>query len=106
MNSRSRRTSSWKRDERMLAARIGGQRVPVNGRGESSDIEHPWLAVECKRRKDVPQWLTDAMKQAKLGNVNGDKLPVVLVHQAGKAYDNALVVMALSDFQEWFGDDA
>ena len=97
------RTSSWKRDERKLAERLGGERVPVNGRGETSDIDHPWLAIECKRRKQVPDWLMSAMTQARAGNRDGTKLPVVLIHQAGRHYDNAMVVMRLADFEEWFG---
>ena len=99
----STRTNTWKSTERTLALRLGGVRVPVNGRGETSDIDHPWLAIECKQRKAVPGWLRNAVMQARAGNPDGRKLPVALIHPAGARYDDTLVVMHLTDFEEWFG---
>jgi hypothetical protein len=37
----------WKRTERSIATRLGGQRVPVSGRArrDAPDIAHPRLAL-------------------------------------------------------------
>ena len=49
----------WKQTERKVAALLGGQRVPVSGRGrgDAPDIDHTWLAVEVKDRASLPAWL-------------------------------------------------
>jgi hypothetical protein len=98
------RTTTWKHAERKLAAYVGGERAPINGRGNAPDIEHPWLSIECKHRQTVPGWIKSALRQAELGNVTGDKLPVALIHEAGSRYEESLVVLKLSDFRAWFGD--
>lgn len=48
---------SWKSAERRIAAILGGERVPVSGRGreDSPDIEHPILSVEVKSRASIPR---------------------------------------------------
>jgi hypothetical protein len=67
---------------------------------------NPWLVVESKERADFPKWLLHAMDQA-IHAAGPDELPVAILHPKGGRYDNDLVVMRLSDFQEWFcdGDD-
>ncbi len=55
---------TWKHTERTLAARLGGQRVPVSGRarGDAPDIAHPRLSLEVKHRKSLPAWLREAIE--------------------------------------------
>jgi hypothetical protein len=90
---------AWKRTERRIAALLGGTRVPVSGRqrGDQPDIEHPELSVEVKHRGSIPGWLTDAMQQAEAA-AGADQLPIVVIHQAGSRYADALVVLKLSQF--------
>lgn len=94
----------WKFTERKVAALLGGTRVPITGR-RGPDIEHKWLAPEVKQRKEIPLWLAEAMQQAEIGCPPG-KLPIVVIHEQGWCYSDSLVVMRLSEFTKWFGDEA
>jgi hypothetical protein len=96
---------NWKRAEREIAARIGGRRVPITGRirGSAPDIEHEWLSVECKQRRRLPEWIRDAMSQAK-ASARGDQLPVAILHETGRPYSSAFVVLELQAFIDHFGE--
>lgn len=98
----------WKAAERELAEQVGGRRVPVTGRarGDVPDIAHPWLSIEAKSWSAMPERVVSALRQAEAANVDGRKLPVALIHGNGERYDQALVVMRLGDFREWFGAGA
>lgn len=95
---------AWKRTERKIAELLNGKRVPITGRtrGDAPDIKHKWLSIEVKHRKELPDWIKDAMRQAK-ASVRGDQLPVSVLHERGMMYRNSLVVIELSDFIDWFG---
>ena len=71
---------NWKRFERRVAEISGGKRIPVNGRKEL-DVKHPYLGIECKYRKTLPDWLfKQAWGQAVSGSSN-DQIPVICVGQ-------------------------
>lgn len=91
--------TTWKHAERAIAKRLGCTRHPVNGRGDEPDLSNTWLAVEAKHRAHLPDWLHSAMGQAERNA--GERLPVVILHQAGQRYDQSYVVMRLEDFAEW-----
>jgi hypothetical protein len=95
----------WKRAEREIARIIGGERVPITGRirGSAPDVAHEWLSVECKQRRRLPEWLHDAMSQAK-ASARGDQLPVAILHESGRPYSSALVVLELRHFVDHFGE--
>jgi hypothetical protein len=95
----------WKATERRVATLLGGQRVPVSGRGrgDAPDVRHPWLSIEIKDRAVLPAWLLDALDQAER-SATPDQLPVAVLHRAGDRHDNALVVLRLAAFVAWFGD--
>lgn len=88
----------WKVAERRVAEILGGERVPINGRirGSAPDIEHPALSLEVKSRKSVPVWLTQALEQATASSRDG-KLPVSVIHVAGKPYADAVCIIRLQD---------
>lgn len=97
--------STWKNVEREVAARLGGERIPVSGRqrGDAPDISHDWLSIEVKHRKSaVPKWQLEGMKQAE-ASVRGNQLPILIIHAKGQRFDDCLVQLRLSDFVEWFG---
>jgi hypothetical protein len=95
---------SWKTCERRVAELLGGVRVPVSGRGRGDrpDVEHPTLSIEVKTRKSIPLWLEDALKQAE-ACVEDGQLPVAILHQDGRRYRDALVVLRASELAKLLG---
>ena len=95
---------SWKRSESRIASLVGGERVPVSGRGrgDNPDIAHDWLSPEVKSQRTLPLWLRTAMVQAMMAKRDG-QLPVVILHESGRRHDQSIVCIRLSDFVEWFG---
>lgn len=96
--------ATWKKAERRVAAILGGQRVPVSGRsrGNQPDVEHPRLSIEVKHRASLPAWLLDALAQAEAAARDG-KLPVVVLHESGSRYDEAVCVIRLDDLRRFIG---
>lgn len=94
----------WKLAERRIAALLGGRRVPITGRqrGDVPDISHPWLSLEVKTREELPAWLHEAMTQAEAA-AKPDQLPLAVLHEVGAPYRDALCVVRLEDWIEWFG---
>ena len=99
----------WKQAERRIAAILGGERVPVSGRGRgcAPDIEHPTLSVEVKTRSKLPGWIEDAMRQAEAASEVDErhfelphKTPVTILHNDRRPYRDALVLIRLSEFAE------
>jgi Holliday junction resolvase len=82
--------------ERCIAELLGGRRVPVSGRtrGDCPDVEHSTLSIECKSRKKLPAWIEDAIEQAEACARDG-QLPLMVLHQDGQRYQNALIVTRL-----------
>lgn len=98
---------TWKHAESQIAVRLGGRRVPVNGRS-GPDVEHPLLALEVKARKSLPAPWREWLGQAQAGASAG-KLPCLVIHELNRRYDDDLVVMTLADFEQLPGvvnDDA
>lgn len=93
---------TWKQVEREIAQRLGAHRVGCTGKA-TPDAETDWLAVEVKHRARYPEWFTSAMEQAE-ANAKDGQLPIVVAHQKYQAYDQAIVMMRLADFQQWFGE--
>ena len=89
----------WKACERKVAALLYGERVPVSGRtrGYTPDVDHPTLAIEVKSRKQLPNWLEGALRQAEASAKDG-QLPVAVLHQDGCRYRDSFVVCRLGNF--------
>jgi hypothetical protein len=90
----------WKQTERAIARRLNGKRQGAVGR-KGPDVLTCWLAVEVKHRKRLPAWLRDALDQARTGA--GERLPVVVLHEAGQRHADDLVILRMADFEDWFG---
>lgn len=89
---------TWKKIERKVAALLGGERVPVTGRqrGSAPDVKHDVFSIEVKHRKELPDWLLDAMRQAEASQ-RGEQIPLVILHQKGMAVGDSLTIIRLSD---------
>ncbi len=94
--------TNYKQHERKTARLLGGRRN-IDSKGSAAvDVLHPAFAVECKTRKDCPQWLLGAMQQARRAAMAG-QLPIVVLHPHGGLYADDLVIVRLTDFVDWFG---
>lgn len=93
-------TATWKAHERRIAGALGTERIGPTGK-ETPDVVTDWLVVECKHRQVLPEWLKDALAQAKK-HAGPSQLGVAVLHEKGK--HDSLVVMSFKDFVEWFGD--
>ena len=94
---------AWKACERRIAKYIGGERVPITGRarGSAPDIDHAWLSIEVKYRKKLPDWMHDAMSQAK-ASARGNQMPVVIYCENGMDTGKCYIVTELGDFTDRF----
>jgi len=81
---------NWKRFERRVALRTGGERIPVSDRRTPLDVKHPYLGIECKYRRKLSKFLTDAMAQAIEGSVGG-LIPTVVLGEFNSPDMMALV---------------
>lgn len=88
--------------ERRIASELSGKRTGNTGRA-AADVRTTWLAVEVKARRSLPAWLKHAVSQA-VGAAGPTWLGIAVLHEHGERYDDALVVMRLGDFRDWFGD--
>ncbi len=88
--------TTWKHTERAIAKRLNGRRLGVTG-GATPDVITDLLAVEVKHRKALPEWLKDALTQAERNADN--RLPLVVLHEAGKRHADDLVLLRLQDLE-------
>ncbi len=89
----------WKRAERQVAKRLGGERVKRQGE-RAPDVVTPYLVADVKMRKRLPRWITDAI--FRIRSLHGPrKMRILILEEEGFPY--TLVVMELTDFKQWFG---
>jgi hypothetical protein len=99
----------WKSVERKVAAKLGGERIPITGRqrGSAPDCTSAGgnLSIEVKDRKKIPEWLKDAMSQAIASQRDG-QIPIVVLHECGMATGDNLLIIRLNDWCDLYGDVA
>ena len=95
--------TTWKAVERAIAKVLRGTRIPVSGRqrGDSADIEHPFFSVEVKHRETLPDWILDALDQAKKSK-RGSRIPLAVLHGKGMKYEESLAFMELRDIMAMY----
>ncbi len=69
----------WKRQERQIAAALGGVRLPNTGAGQC-DVRAPGWAVQVKTRATLPGWLWAAVDQAER-DAGPDEAPAVVLSE-------------------------
>ena len=80
----------WKGFGRRVALRTGGERIPVSDRRTPLDVKHPYLGIECKYRRKLSKFLTEAMEQAEAGS-GKDLIPTVVLGEYNSPRMYALV---------------
>ena len=98
--------AGWKKFESRIAARFGGRRrgaaTSQNGAGKCDVVGADGWAIECKLLgRPGYQDLLDAALQAEK-NADPEDIPVAIVKRKRDHDQNALVVMRLEKFLEWF----
>ena len=86
--------ANWKRFERRVAQRCGGNRISVSDKKTDLDVDHPYLGIECKYRAKLPQYLKDWYEQARRGSTD-HQIPVVVMGEK-----NGSDMYALLDFDD------
>lgn len=92
-------TAAWKAHERRLAGAFGGVRLGATGK-ENPDVIAGDLRIEAKHRAELPAWLTEPLEKVR-AQAGAGRLGLVVWH--GKGQRDSVVVLALSDFRDWFG---
>jgi hypothetical protein len=92
--------ASYKNSERRIARLLRGER---RGHLGAEDVRAGPIRAEVKHRKQLPQWLKDAVMQAN-GNVEDGQLAIVILHEHGRHAQNDLVVLPLTSWLDWFGE--
>lgn len=95
---------TWKRRERGVAKRLGGERLPVSGRTKDEpDAETPLLCIQSKHGRNRPgylrEWLSGICRVAKDRGKSG----MVIWSVMREREDDALVIMRLADFEALHG---
>jgi len=87
-----------KAHQKKTAEALGGLDIGILG---GVDVINNTFSIECKSRKKfvAKGWMDQCIKNNKKFN----KIPLLVVHEKGKRYDNDLVIMRISDFKELFG---
>lgn len=91
-------SKAWKDTERRIAKRLNGDRIPVSDKRSDSDVLAPYLTVEVKHRKQIPNWIAHAIAQATAAATD-DRLPIAILHESGKRGDNDTVFMSMTTFE-------
>ncbi len=93
---------SWKAWERTVAKWFGGKRRGPDVTGGKSDVIVPGWAVEAKLL-GRPSF-SDCLRACEQAERNGkpDELPVAVVKRKGDKGNNALCIIRLEVFADWF----
>lgn len=97
---------SWKAFERRISKIFGGKRrgaYTYDGTMGKSDIIVDGWSVECKLlSRPTYQQMFDACKQAETNKENELEIPVAIVKKKYAKDDDALVIMRLEEFRQFF----
>ena len=96
--------STWKARERAVASRLGGERLPVSGRGKDEpDAETPLLCIQSKHGRNRPSYLRSWLDGICRVASERDKVGIVIWSVMNERQDDAVVVLKLKDFEQLHG---
>jgi len=98
--------ASWKNFERRIARIFGGKRrgayVSDGIKGKNDIIVNGW-SIECKLlKRPTYQQMFDACIQAEKNKEETNDIPIAIVKKSGVRDNNALVIMRLEQFKDYF----
>ncbi|MDP9382784.1 MAG: hypothetical protein M3Q29_22110 [Chloroflexota bacterium] len=92
----------WKAAERAVEKLLGGQRVSKHSQGEGgADVLGPGLALEVKYKTTLPQWLVEALAQARMASTS-ELVRLVVIRRKGRK--GGIVVMDLEVFGSMYDE--
>lgn len=95
--------NTWKAFERVIAADLGGRRIPVSGVDRhGADVETPMFHVQAKLRKSLPAWLFDWLGGI-CGTTPDGKIGILILRTPRMKNAEALVVLRYSDWKDLHG---
>jgi hypothetical protein len=94
----------WKAIERRVARMFGTERIGTREGGQAPDWENDWTVGEVVCHP-IPAWILKELAQAERRRTDHDKLRLLVIHEKGQDLDEALVVMRLGQFTDWFLGD-
>lgn len=89
----------WKRVERELAALVGGIRQPNTG-GHHEDVSHTLFSFQVKKRNSMPDWFTQAIKQA-INDAPSGKVPTTVFALTKRGRGNKTEWFFVLDLDAW-----
>ena len=94
----------WKRFESRVAKALGGERVPVTGKGRADrDVEAGMFYYQTKYRDKIPSWLFEWLDGIVLTAKRAEKVGALVLNQPGRDTADALVVVRFSDWVDLHG---
>ncbi len=94
----------WKTIERRIARMFSTERIGTREGRPAPDWENSWTVGEVVCHP-VPKWILQELAQAERRLADRPKLRLLVIHEKGQTLEEALVVMRLSQFREWFLGD-
>jgi len=91
----------WKGVERKVARMFGTERIGSREGGPAPDWETELTVGEVVCHP-LPRWILAELSQAERRLTDRPKLRLLVIHEKGQALDEALVVLRLGQFREWF----
>jgi len=83
---------------------FGTRRIGTREGGPAPDFENSWVVGEVVCHA-IPEWILAELAQAERRQADRPKLRLLAIHKKGDDLDNALVVMRLSQFRDWFPEN-
>ena len=93
----------WKRLERDVAKKLGGQRIPVTGVRADADVLTPLFACQVKSRARLPKWLPEWLSGVTYTAAMTGRTGILVLHTPGQELDDAVVCLRMRDWVELHG---
>ena len=95
--------TTWKNYERLVAADLGGRRIPVTGIDrDGADVVTDMFAIQVKLRKSIPAWLGQWLSGICATATDG-RIGVLVLRKPRQDTKDALVVVRYADWVSLHG---